>query len=57
MSGSGIFDARNLTKIVWTPTKLFYIVFIEFMAHLNYYRSLCKFSCSIRSDICRVLTT
>ena len=57
MSGNVIFDARNFAKSVWTPTKLFYIVFIDFMALLKYNRSLCKFCCSIRSIICRILTT
>ena len=57
MSGNLMFSARNFTKSVWTPNKLFYIVCIDFMALLKYNRSLCKLSCSIRSDACRVLKT
>ena len=52
-----MFSARNFTKSVWTPNKLFYIVCIDFMALRKYNRSLCKFSCSIRSDACCVLKT
>ena len=57
ISGNLMFSARNFTKSVWTPNKLFYTVCIDFMALLKYNRSLCKFSCSIRSDACRVLKT
>ena len=31
MSSNEIFHARNFTKSKWTPTKLFCIVFIDFM--------------------------
>ena len=41
MFGNVIFVARN----VWTPTEPFCIVFIDFVALLKSYRSLCKFSC------------
>ena len=52
-----MFSAPNFIKSVWTPNTLFYIVLIDFMALLKYNRSLCKFSCSIRSDACCVLKT
>ena len=54
MWGNLTFSARNFTKSVWTPNKLFYIVFIDFMALLKYNRSSRTFSCSIKSDACRV---
>ena len=48
MSGNVIFVARNFYESVWTPTEPFCIVFIDFMALLKCYRSLCKFSCLIK---------
>ena len=57
MSGNLTFSARNFMESVWTPNRVFYIVFIDFIALLKYDRSLSKFFCSIRSDVCRVLKT
>ena len=49
MSGNVIFVARNFTKVYGLRlSHLICIVFIDFMAFLKCYRSLCKFSYLIK---------
>ena len=42
MSSNVNFNARNFTKNVFPPTKLFYIVFIDFVALLKMLPKLMK---------------